>query len=173
MRNEKLKKLKIAISWFAVFVCMSFIFYESNQSAAISENISKGIVKGGIDAAIGITKEKISEIDLSNLIVNVNNIARGYMHWIIFLILGLLLLNALMQTRKSFKNKLTVILISFSICLIYAISDETHQLFVPGRTFQLTDLLMDSSGSIVGIGVFWLINYFKARGKHGSLKTAR
>ena len=35
--------------------------------------------------------------------------------------------------------------------MIYAISDEIHQLFVPGRAGQVRDVLIDSAGSFLGI----------------------
>ena len=35
--------------------------------------------------------------------------------------------------------------------MIYAISDEIHQLFVPGRSGQVRDVLIDSAGSLLGI----------------------
>ena len=42
-------------------------------------------------------------------------------------------------------------LLAFLICVIYAISDEIHQLFVPGRAGQVRDVLIDSAGSLLGI----------------------
>ncbi|MGV8147190.1 MAG: VanZ family protein [Alkaliphilus sp.] len=41
---------------------------------------------------------------------------------------------------------------AFALCVI--ISDETHQIFVPGRSAQGTDVLIDSIGVIVGIGMY-------------------
>lgn len=37
------------------------------------------------------------------------------------------------------------------ICILYAISDEVHQLFVPGRGGQVRDVIIDSAGAIAGI----------------------
>jgi len=48
-------------------------------------------------------------------------------------------------------------LFAFLICVIYAISDEIHQLFVPGRTGQLKDVIIDSSGSFVGIAIVIIV----------------
>ena len=45
------------------------------------------------------------------------------------------------------KNILRIII----ICIIYAISDEVHQILVPGREFQYIDIMIDSLGSISGI----------------------
>jgi VanZ family protein len=39
-------------------------------------------------------------------------------------------------------------------CVLYAVSDEVHQLFVPGRGAQVTDVLIDNAGAFVGIGIY-------------------
>lgn len=49
-------------------------------------------------------------------------------------------------------------LISILICIIYATSDEIHQIFVPGRACQIRDILIDSIGSITGVYLYKLIN---------------
>lgn len=44
---------------------------------------------------------------------------------------------------------------------VYAATDEIHQLFVPGRSGQLTDVLLDSAGALAGVlfmaGILYLI----------------
>lgn len=45
------------------------------------------------------------------------------------------------------------IAIALLTCVLYAISDEVHQSFVPGRGAQVKDVLIDSAGAIVGIGM--------------------
>jgi VanZ family protein len=47
--------------------------------------------------------------------------------------------------------------------ILYALSDETHQLFVPGRAFQLEDLALDLSGILIGLGLFWVWQYARQR----------
>ena len=53
------------------------------------------------------------------------------------------------------------------IAALYAASDEIHQLFVPGRSGQLSDVILDSAGALEGVAAFtvlcWLINRRKAR----------
>ena len=36
------------------------------------------------------------------------------------------------------------------VCVLYAISDEIHQIFVPGRSGQFSDVLLDSAGAVIG-----------------------
>lgn len=45
-------------------------------------------------------------------------------------------------------------LFSLVFCILYAISDEVHQVFVPGRGAQVTDVLIDSFGAFIGIGMY-------------------
>ena len=42
---------------------------------------------------------------------------------------------------------------AFLICLLYAASDEFHQTFIPGRGGQVKDVIIDSCGALVGIGL--------------------
>lgn len=43
-----------------------------------------------------------------------------------------------------------LLIINVILGAIYALSDEIHQIFIPYRTFQLFDILMDSLGVLVG-----------------------
>lgn len=49
------------------------------------------------------------------------------------------------------KNVKIFTLVSFSIIFIYACIDEIHQLFIPRRTGQIKDILIDSIGDIIGL----------------------
>ena len=44
---------------------------------------------------------------------------------------------------------------------LYGISDEVHQLFVPGRTFSIQDMMADGLGALAGQGLCLL--FFRAR----------
>jgi VanZ family protein len=39
---------------------------------------------------------------------------------------------------------------------LYAASDEFHQLFVPGRSGEVKDVLIDSAGAVTGALLFYL-----------------
>ncbi len=43
---------------------------------------------------------------------------------------------------------------SFVICVLYGISDELHQWFVPYRVVSVMDVLADITGSVFGIGIY-------------------
>ena len=52
------------------------------------------------------------------------------------------------------KNK---ILIALLLGIVYAISDEIHQMFSGGRTASPIDVCIDSCGVLFGIGIFLLV----------------
>ena len=68
-------------------------------------------------------------------------------------ILAFLLWRALSQERGSpaplsFRG-------AFGLSLLYAISDEFHQTFVPGRTGRLTDVGFDALGALLALALIW------------------
>ncbi len=40
---------------------------------------------------------------------------------------------------------------------LYAASDEFHQIFIPTRTARVSDVLIDTSGGLLGLLVLWLL----------------
>lgn len=71
-------------------------------------------------------------------------------HFIAYLILGYLVSHAMKNeasTATAWKRRGASLL----FCVVYAISDEFHQLFVPGRGPMLKDVLIDGSGAAIGI----------------------
>ena len=77
----------------------------------------------------------------------VSLIVRKFAHFTEYLILGMLCLN--MIKKCGLKNCLAIL-----ICVLYAASDEIHQIFVPGRSCRVMDILLDSFGSISGIIIY-------------------
>jgi VanZ family protein len=67
-------------------------------------------------------------------------------HFFAYLFLGIL--TCLAVTKSLWQRPFFVAMI---VCVLYAISDECHQLFVPGRSGQLSDVILDSSGALLGI----------------------
>ena len=74
-----------------------------------------------------------------------SNITSYIVHFIEYLVLGVLL--ALSAKAGLIKGAFEVLIIG----LLYALSDEIHQLFVPGREFSLLDLLLDALGLYLGL----------------------
>lgn len=123
--------------WLLVGIWMAIIFYLSHQPATSSNKLSSGITEWIIGMVEGVLPNL--NFDLRAL----NHIIRKNAHFIAYFILGLLVVNA----KKR-------IYLAFLICVLYAISDEFHQLFVPGRAGQIKDVFIDSAGALTGILVY-------------------
>lgn len=53
--------------------------------------------------------------------------------------------------KENTKLNLSTVLLVFLISIFYAIFDEIHQIFVPGRFACFKDILIDGSGSLCAI----------------------
>ena len=47
------------------------------------------------------------------------------------------------------------LLLAFGVSVLYAVSDEFHQSFVPGREPRLLDVLIDATGAATALGLMW------------------
>ena len=56
----------------------------------------------------------------------------------------------------AYKDKLTPI-IACTLSFLYAVSDEIHQIFVPGRACQFIDMMVDLGGILSGFIVYAVI----------------
>lgn len=133
--------MKKQLSIILVLIWMIIIFIMSSFDATESANQSNFIVN------IITNIFKIENIEVLSFII------RKLAHFTEYLILGFLTINMLDKNDISKKYLLSIL-----ICIIYAISDEIHQLFVPGRACQIKDILIDSIGSITGIYLYKLIS---------------
>lgn len=88
------------------------------------------------------------------------NAIRKHAHFFIYLVLGILVKNAL---NNSGIAGVKGIGISLLICALYAVSDEFHQVFVPGRGGRLSDVFIDSSGAGIGLIVSVLFNKIRRK----------
>ena len=73
-----------------------------------------------------------------------------------YALLGATLLHAFSDgrvERVTGARVLAAILAAF----VYGLSDEFHQSFVPGRTPDAMDLVMDVIGAALGAGIVWLV----------------
>lgn len=96
-------------------------------------------------------KEKVKE----QIVVPVRKTA----HFTIYTSLGVLSFLYLKTFEIEDKKR---ILGSLLFSFLYACTDEIHQLFVPGRSGELKDVCIDSSGALLGIIiVFFLLKIVK------------
>ena len=133
-------RYKEIISWILVVIWMIIIYYLSSQSATVSSDVSFKIT----DVVYQLLNNVFNNIKVETLDSFIRNLA----HFALYFVLGILLLNALYYNNLDKRNNVFIALL---ICASYSISDEIHQIFVPGRAFQISDIIIDILGSLTGI----------------------
>lgn len=156
--NPKLLSKRIIAYIFTLFV-MTSIFTFSAQPAEKSNNTSKSITAKIVNT---VTKNKnITQKKKDELVNKWNDPIRKIAHFSLFLLLGastfISLVLTFIKKGKHYIQKNAVYSLSF--CVFYAVTDEFHQLFVLGRSFQISDIFIDSSGSLTGIIAVCFILY--------------
>jgi len=74
--------------------------------------------------------------------------------------MGLLLLRALRrQSGASIAQwQWRPASLALLLVVLYAATDEFHQLFVPNRQASVIDVLIDSTGAFIGLLVAWIVS---------------
>jgi VanZ family protein len=49
------------------------------------------------------------------------------------------------------------------IASLYGVSDEFHQRFVPGRSYEVLDMVADATGSVTAVCLLWAWSIIRAR----------
>lgn len=80
-------------------------------------------------------------------------------HMVEYAILSFLLYQAL---NSSFENKHRgkIVLLAILLTILYGISDEFHQSFVPTRSSDIYDVVANASGSIIMQGLIYIKGRF-------------
>ena len=163
--NENKKKIKYVKCIIAIICCI-IIFSFSAVPATASTKQSKGLTYNVIKLLNG---NKLSEKELTKLTKKVNPLVRKIAHFSIYMILAIftyMFIEELNIKSKSEKERLRKNIIYTCIfCIIYAVFDEIHQIYVPGRTGKAIDVIIDTLGSCMGIAILLLNNFMKIRCK--------
>ena len=142
----------------AIFVT---IFGFSNQNAETSSGLSRKVTNFVVEIIPSI--KNMPEPEKENVVDRVESIVRKIAHYSIYTLVGILLMS-LMNTYKI--KELDRIAVSLIIGVIYASTDEIHQVFVPGRGPQITDVILDSMGVLTGIFIVMLVLKIHGKCRH-------
>lgn len=123
--------------WVAVVGWMVVIFYFSHQSGDDSAALSSGVVQ----TITSVTPQTSPE--------DIHTLLRKAAHVGEYTVLGILLGWAL-QVRSWAQVGLGLVM-----GVGYAITDEIHQLFIPGRSGEVGDVFIDGFGVACGVGLMF------------------
>lgn len=137
---------------------MVLIFSLSAATAAESSATSGGVIE--ILAKIFIADfDELSTSQQEEIVSSLQFIVRKTAHFTLYGILGgLAFLSVVTYTSVPFLLRTAL---SGAICLLYAISDEIHQIFVPGRSGEVRDVCIDFAGSALAILILLLLSRCK------------
>ena len=130
MKHKKIIKWALLLSWMIIIFLLSHQPYSGETTHSIVEKVLPVLDKESINT--------------------INFIIRKLAHFTEYFILTHLLYSLL---KEYSKDKRKIIIISIAICLLYAITDEIHQLYIPGRTAKLKDIMIDTTGGIFYIAL--------------------
>jgi VanZ family protein len=143
---------KLLLKYVAVLLWMIVIFVFSSQVAKVSEYQS------------GLVMSLVDTHGMYWTMFETRKLAHGFLYFI----LGILVYNVVKECNLDAKR---TILLSILVSLSYASFDEIHQLFVYGRSGQVSDVMIDLIASAVGIGAFYLAQkYIMKRNEAKCLK---
>lgn len=142
-----------AVAW------MGLVFLLSSQTAPVSDAASHPVAERLVAVASAVSHAPALAPEApgyADLVDTVDEIFRETMHAVAYAVLGALVgLGVRFGIRRAGAwNRhgwTRAALLAFAFCVLYSLSDETHQLFVPGRSFQLLDLALDWIGSAIGL----------------------
>lgn len=134
-------------------VWMVFIFLFSARDGSTSEQDSYrvGMLAGKLFVADFGQKSEAEQLAFAQ---KVDHPIRKTAHATEYAVLGMLIFGAYVDGKKRNGYK---VLVPWLGAALYAATDEFHQLFVPGRSGQVTDVMIDSAGAAVGVVVLVLI----------------
>lgn len=139
-----------------LLVTFYMIFNFSNQdgekSGGLSRKVTTIIVEKMLSTSEDVKIETIRKLE---------PIIRKLAHFSIYTITGILL-TSLASTYKI--RRIEKIYFSMLIGMLYAITDEIHQAFIPDRAAKLTDVVIDTMG--VGVGITVVLTILKQFNKN-------
>lgn len=159
MQQSRTSKLHLALT----ILLMVFIFCQSALPADLSQQESGAVVR--LLASFLYAEESI-----------ISFAVRKGAHFLEYLLLGASLFYTVKDRRRAegapkvgqevdggraaagmpAAGGVFGFFIPWIFAALYAASDEVHQYFVPGRSCELRDVLIDACGAATGVGIAWL-----------------
>lgn len=155
-------KIIRTIPFITTVMIMILIFGFSSQNSEDSSNLSRGITETMVNS-LPIIKD-MTEAQKKTIVLNIHNIIRKCAHFTLYATLGFSAA-AMFLSAKPQRRMLYIWIYASALSCVYASTDEFHQLFVSGRGGRISDVLLDTAGSMAGGGLFILARrlFFKIK----------
>ena len=143
--------MKKTISIVSLILWMIIIFSFSSADANKSTGTSDKVITTMIEIKDKITDQETPISEKEIIVKNSSFYVRKIAHITEYLILGLLMFNALKQFN------ILNIYYAIILCILYSCTDEFHQLFINGRSGSFRDVLIDTIGILLGTYLYKIL----------------
>lgn len=153
MKSRFLYPSRIIFSILSI-LCMIMIFCFSLENSDESSETSMKLT----DTAVHIVVDDFEDLPEKKQLTILDKatfIIRKSAHFSLFAMLGFLV--SMSVGRRKFFSITSAGVVIF--CFLYAVSDEFHQSFVPGRSCEFRDMMIDTSGAVTGMLISMVIMF--------------
>ena len=142
MKINILRAVLIVMLLGTFYIIFGFSSQNAEESSSVSRQITENVTKD-IKKIQAMEKSKKEQV-----LSEIEHIIRKIAHFSLYTVVGILIMS--LMSTYNIKQK-TRYKASLSTGIIYAISDEIHQSFTPGRSPMVGDVFIDTCGVIFGI----------------------
>lgn len=127
---------------------MGLIFVFSDDNGRVSSKQSNGLL---VTLKL-VDKEQLQKQYFNPEVKKMRVLIRKFAHLGLYTALGMLVYIGLKMMFTGLSRR-RVVLLTLLLSGLYAVTDEIHQYFVPGRAARVEDVLIDLSGVVIGMAV--------------------
>ncbi len=150
--------------WVPAAVMMAVIFLFSAQDDLESSAVSLGFTQQVITQVTEWIEPEITEAQRTEIILYWEPIIRKLAHFTEYAVLAALAAAAFYRVH-GFRG-IRWMISAWLFATGYAVIDECHQIFVPGRAGRLLDIGIDSAGALTGLVIlFGIYSLYQNRRK--------
>ncbi|MFT5874041.1 MAG: VanZ family protein [Clostridium sp.] len=140
LKRKTIVKIIICVIW------VSVIFYNGTRQGEVSQRSSKEVIK-----IATMVMNIPTDIDGPSIkFSDVNYFVRKNAHFFQYFILSILICAAIKEFNL---NKWSEIFLLLFILLLFPVIDEFIQKYIPGRTSNIFDVIIDFGGGILGLTI--------------------
>ena len=158
---------RVRISWLPAVIMMGIIFYFSSRPAVNSDESSMSFANIILKGYENLTNTQLQDEERIETLGYIDHIVRKGAHFFEY---GILACAIAFHFWLRNKKGIRLFLLSVALTAMYAATDEFHQLFITGRSGEIRDVLLDSSGAAAGAFLFCIITTLIRR-KRTSVKA--
>jgi VanZ family protein len=160
--SETKHKVRLWLFAALTLLMMGVIFWFSAQGGERSQRMSDGFLSSLIGQFLNAFLPRLSEKGMQFDI-------RKYAHMSEYFLLAVFAFLYASEYRRWRRDPLAALLAA-GFCLLYACTDEVHQIYVPGRACRFSDVLVDGAGIAAGV-LMCVLLWRLTRGRAGKAEA--